>query len=202
MIDTLEFKDYAPLHKIERRVLSQGYYDYNRVQQNFYNVIDTLGSFDKNDFCAAITLRLKNRVKVKKVVDSIETHEYIKTDWRTANSVAKALRFKISAKYWGRKGRKHNKMPMARAIEADKNWFKEHLHILVRFTDLKQYHDENSIESFIRDTCDGFNEINERDKTAVHIRMFRYWNQTNELGNTIEYMCKTTSSKYDPLAEN
>ena len=190
MIDKLEFKDYVPIHRIESRVLANGYYDYTSVERNFNKTLDTLGSLDKNDYCAFITLRLKNKVNG------------IPTGWDTANSVARALRFKISAKYWGRKGRKHNKMPMVRAIEADKNWFKEHLHILVRFQDLKQYYDENSIELFIRDTCNAFNEINERDNTAVSIRMFRYWNNTNELGNTIEYMCKTSSSKYDPLAEN
>ena len=190
MIDTLEFKDYAPLHRIESRILCQGYYEYNSVEKNFYQVLDALGALDKNEYCAFITLRLKNKVSG------------IPTGWDTANSVARALRFKISAKYWGRKGRKHNKMPMVRAIEADKNWFKEHLHILVRFNDLKQYYDEKDIELFIRETCNEFEEINERDNTAVSVRMFRYWNNTNELGNTIEYMCKTSSSKYDPLAEN
>lgn len=190
MIDTLEFKDYAPLHRIESRILCQGYYEYNSVEKNFYQVLDALGALDKNEYCAFITLRLKNKVNG------------IPTGWDTANSVARALRFKISAKYWGRKGRKHNKMPMVRAIEADKNWFKEHLHILVRFNDLKQYYDEKDIELFIRETCNEFEEINERDNTAVSVRMFRYWNNTNELGNTIEYMCKTSSSKYDPLAEN
>ena len=189
MIDTLEFKDYVPIHRIESRVLGNGYYDYSSVEENFYKTLDTLGSLDKKDYCAFITLRLKNKVNG------------IPTGWDTANSVARALRFKISAKYWGRKGRKHNKMPMVRAIEADKNWFKEHLHILVRFQDLKQYYDENSIELFIRDTCNAFNEINERDNDAVKVRIFRYWNNTNELGNTIEYMCKTSSSKYNPLVE-
>jgi len=190
MIEMLDFKDYATIDKIERRTIEQGYYNYNRVQQNFYNALDTLGSLDKNDYCAAITLRLKNKVNG------------IKTDWRTANSVAEALRFKISAKYWGRYGRKYNKMPMVRAIEPNKLWFKEHLHIVVRFKDLKQYYNENDIELFIRDTCNSFEEVNSRDNTAVFIRMFRYWNNTIELGNTIEYICKTTTDKYDPLARN
>lgn len=190
MIDTLEFKDYAPLHRIESRVLSQGYYEYSEVEKNFYKVLDTLGSLDKNEYCAFITLRLKNKVNG------------VPTGWDTANSVARALGFKISAKYWGRKGRKYNKMPMVRAIEADKNWFKEHLHVLVRFHDLKQYYDRKSIELFIRETCNEFEEINERDNTAVRVRMFHYWNNNNELGNTIEYMCKTSSSKYNPLVEN
>ena len=93
-------------------------------------------------------------------------------------------------------------MPMVRAIEANKLWFKEHLHLIIRFKDLKQFYNENDIELFIRECCNNLEEVNERDKTAVFIRMFRYWNDTNELGNTIEYICKTTSNKYDPLAED
>lgn len=187
MIETLDFKDYATTDKIERRTIEQGYYDYNRVQKNFYKAFDALGSLDKIDHCAAITLRLKNKV------------DGILTGWDTANSVANALRFKISAKYWGRLGRKHRKMPFVRAIESNKLWFKEHLHIVVRFKDLKQYHPPEDIRSFIKETCYNLKEVNERDNTAVFIRMFRYWNDTNELGNTIEYICKTSSNHYDPL---
>lgn len=190
MVEMLNFSDYATIDKIERRTIEQGYYDYNRVQKNFYKALDDLGSLDKNDYCAAITLRLKNKVNG------------IKTDWGTANSVADALRFKISAKYWGRYGKKHNKMPMVRSIEPNKLWFKEHLHMVVRFKDLNQYYDEDEIELFIRDTCNNLKEVNERDNTAVFIRMFRYWNSTNELGNTIEYICKTTTDKYDPFAKD
>lgn len=189
MIEKLYFKDYATIDKIERRTIEQGYYDYNRVHKNFNYTLDTLGSLDKNDWCVAITLRLKNKVN------------NIRTDWITANSVARALQFKVSAKYWGKEGRKYNKMPMVRAIEANKLWFKEHLHMVIRFKDLKQYYNEEDIRLFIRDTCYNFEEVNSRDNTAVFIRMFRYWGDTNELGNTIEYICKTTTDHYDPLAQ-
>ena len=77
MIEELDFRHYATIDKVERRTIEQGYYDFNRVQKNFYKALDTLGSLDKNDYCAAITLRLKNKVKG------------ISTDWRTANSVFK-----------------------------------------------------------------------------------------------------------------
>ena len=186
MVRTLEFRDYA-IDKIERRTIEQGYYDYNRVQKNFYKALDTLGSLDKSDHCAAITLRLKNKV------------DGIPTGWDTANSVADALRFKISSKYWGRLGRKYKKMPFVRAIEPNKLWLKEHLHMVVHFKDLKQYYDPEDIRLFIRETCYGLKEVNQRDNTAVFIRMFRYWNDTNELGNTIEYICKTSSKHHDPL---
>ena len=45
MVRTLEFRDYA-IDKIERRTIEQGYYDYNRVQKNFYKELDALGSLD------------------------------------------------------------------------------------------------------------------------------------------------------------
>lgn len=199
MIDKLDFKDYATIDKVERRTIEQGYYDYNRVHKNFNYALDTLGSLDKNDWCVAITLRLKNKVKVEKIINGIKTTEYIPTYWDHCHSVARALQFKVSAKYWGKEGRKYNKMPMVRAIEPDKLWFKEHLHMVIRLKDLKQYYNEEDIRLFIRDTCYNFEEVNSRDNTAVFIRMFRYWGDNNELGNTIEYICKTTTDHYDPL---
>ena len=72
--------------------------------------------------------------------------------------------------------------------------------MVIRFKDLKQYYNEEDIRLFIRDTCYNFEEVNSRDNTAVFIRMFRYWGDNNELGNTIEYICKTTTDQYDPLA--
>mgnify|MGYP003135974950 CR=1 FL=1 len=187
MIESISFEDIATIDRIERRTIEQGYYDYHRVQKNFYKALNTLGSLDKRDLCCAITLRLKNKV------------DGVKTDWRTCNSVSHALSCKTSRKYWGKRS-KYERIPMIRAIEPDKLWFKEHLHIVIRFKDLKQYYEEDEIRQFLDDTCKGFKEINERDQTSVFIRMFRYWNDTNELGNTIEYFCKTTSSKYNPLA--
>jgi hypothetical protein len=92
-------------------------------------------------------------------------------------------------------------MPMVRAIEPHKHWFKEHLHMIIRFQDLNKPYTAQEIESFIRETCNGFKEVNERDATSVFIRMFHYWNDTNELGNSIEYICKTSSFTYDPLIE-
>lgn len=188
MIEQIDFNSIADCNRINRREYEQGYYDYARVKKNFYKVLNTLGTLEPNDLCSFITIRLKNRVGD------------IRTDWITANSVSKALCFKISAKYWGRKGRKHQKMPMVRSIEPNKTWSKEHLHILVRFKELKQYYSSEDIENFLSKTCYDFEEVNSRDKDAVRIRMFRYWNHTNELGNSIEYLCKTTTSKYNPLA--
>ena len=146
MSNALAFSRYATPDTIERRIQKQGYYDYARVHKNFDKAFNALGSLDKNDLCCAITLRLKNQTNGKK------------TYWGTCDSVANALRFKVSAKYWGRKGRKHHhiKMPMVRAIEPHKDWFKEHLHIIIRFKDLKHSYSENEIESFIRETCRSF----------------------------------------------
>ena len=90
MIESISFEDIATIDRIERRTIEQGYYDYHRVQKNFYKALNTLGSLDKRDLCCAITLRLKNKV------------DGVKTDWITCNSVSHALSCKTSRKYWGK----------------------------------------------------------------------------------------------------
>ena len=167
--------------------------------------MNVLGDFDKTEYIAALTLRLKNKVKVKKIIEGVETFEYIPTDYRVALSVANAISIKLTRKFWGRKGR-YNKMPMVFSIESSKNWDKEHIHALIRFTDLKQYDSPNELSMILRGLCYTFDEVNRRDHTAVEIRMFHYMkNQTKELGSSIEYICKSSANfkdhSYNPLLD-
>tara|TARA_Y100000356_G_C11254530_1_gene289252 strand:- start:1360 stop:1980 length:621 start_codon:yes stop_codon:yes gene_type:complete len=201
----LTFEEYIDNNKIAYRVAKQGYYDIDSVKKNFYKVLNVLGAFDKTEYIAALTLRLKNKVKVKKIVDGVETFEYIPTDYPVAKSVANAISIKLTRKFWGRKGR-YNKMPMVFSIESSKNWDKEHIHALIRFTDLKQYYSPNELSMILRSLCYTFDEVNRRDHTAVEIRMFHYCeNQTKELGSSIEYICKSSANfkdhSYNPLLD-
>ena len=201
----ITFEEYIDNNKIAFRIAKQGFYDIDSVKSNFYKVLDILGDFDKTEYIAALTLRLKNKVKVKKIIEGVETFDYIKTDYPIAKSVANAISIKTTKKFWGRKGR-YNKMPMVFAIESSKNWDKEHIHALIRFTDLKQYYSLNELSMILRGLCYNFEEVNSRDHTAVEIRMFHYCeNETKQLGNSIEYICKSTANfkdhSYDPLLD-
>ena len=178
----LTFEDYIDNNKIAFRISKQGYYDIDSVKNNFYKVLNFLGAFDKTEYIAALTLRLKNKVKVKKIIDGVETFEYIPTDYRVAQSVANAISIKLTRKFWGRKGR-YNKMPMVFSIESSKNWDKEHIHALIRFTDLKQYYSPNELSMILRGLCYTFDEVNRRDHTAVEIRMFHYCETQTALEN-------------------
>ena len=170
----LAFKDYI---KFERED-----YEPVAVEKNFYKVLDHLGELDKNETIAAITLRLKG-----------------KADWRTANNVANGFEFRISRKFWGRKSR-YKKLPMVFAIESSRKWDKDHLHGLIRIQDPKQPYTEQEIIKILKETSHSFNEVNKRDPDAVITRTFPFCEDiTKQLGNSIEYVCKTSSKHYDPL---
>ena len=199
----LTFEDYIDNNKIAFRIAKQGYYDIDSVKSNFEKVLSILGDLDKTEHIAALTLRLKNRVKVRKVIQGIETTEYIKTDYPIAKSVANAISIKTTKKFWGRKGR-HNKMPMVFSIESSKNWDKEHIHALIRFKDLKQHYEPDQLSMILRGICNDFEEVNSKDHTAVEISMFHYCDdETKKLGSSIEYICKSSANfkdhSYDPL---
>jgi len=201
----ITFEEYIDKNKIAYRIAKQGYYDINNVKSNFYKALSILGDLDKTEYIAALTLRLKNKVKVKKIINDVETFEYIKTDYPIALSVANAISIKTTKRFWGRKGR-YKKMPIVFAIESSKNWDKEHIHALIRFADLKQYYSANELSMILRDICYSFDEVNSRDLTAIEIRMFHYCeNETKQLGNSIEYICKSTANfkdhSYDPLLD-
>ena len=202
-IEMICFEEIIDRDTIAIRLDKQGYYDIDNVKKNFKKVLSLLGKFDSNDYCAFLTLRLKNKVKVKRVIEGVETIEYTKPCYAIAKSVAKAISLKLTRKFWGRKG-KYDKIPMVFSIESNKDWDKDHIHALIRFSEPKQYYSENEISMILRSICNGLEEVNSKDHTAVEIRMFHYCeNEANKLGNYIEYICKTTANlkehSYDPL---
>ena len=173
-ISTLDFNNYIKLKR-------EGY-DLVAVEKNFYKVLDIPGDLDENETIAAITLRLKG-----------------KADWITANNVANGFEFRISRKFWGRKSR-YKKLPMVFAIESSRKWDKDHLHGLIRIQDPKQAYTEQEIINILKETSHSFNEVNKRDPDAVITRTFPFCeDMTKQLGNSIEYVCKTSSKHYDPL---
>ena len=171
----LDFKDYMKLHREEYCVPS--------VEKNFYKVQSILGPTERNDTLISITIRLKG-----------------KADWITANNVANGYEFRVSRKFWGRRSR-YRKLPMVFAIESSRKWDKDHLHALIRICNLKKPYTEQEIINIAREIALSFEEVNKRDPDAVSIRTFPFCEDiTKQLGNSIEYVCKTSSKHYDPLA--
>ena len=170
----LDFNDYAKHNR-------KGY-EAAAVEKDFYKVLDVLGELNPNETIAAITLRLKG-----------------KADWRTANDVANGFEFRISRKFWGRKS-KYRKLPMVFAIESNKRCDKDHLHGLIRIQDPKQPYTDQEIIKILKETAHSFNEVNKRDPDAVITRTFPFCeDKYKQLGNSIEYVCKTSSRHYPPL---
>ena len=89
---------------------------------------------------------------------------------------------------------------MVFAIESSRKWDKDHLHGLIRIQDPKQPYTEQEIIKILKETSHSFNEVNKRDPDAVITRTFPFCEDiTKQLGNSIEYVCKTSSKHYDPL---
>ena len=170
----LDFNDYAKHNR-------KGY-EAAAVEKDFYRVLDVLGELNPNETIAAITLRLKG-----------------KADWRTANDVANGFEFRISRKFWGRKS-KYKKLPMVFAIESNRRGDKDHLHGLIRIQDPKQPYTDQEIIKILKETAHSFNEVNKRDPDAVITRTFPFCeDKYKQLGNSIEYVCKTSRRHYPPF---
>ena len=185
------------------RISKQGFYDINAAEKNFNRVLIELGSEPSTDQVCLLTVRLKNRFKVKRLVDEATINTTEKTDYRTACSVASALQKKITRRFWKRKGRNES-LPMVFSIESSKDYDKEHIHAIIRFSELKQYFSNEEITSIIRKICNSLDEINEKDHTAIDIRMIHYCEDLyGSLGHAIEYICKTSANyndhQYDPI---
>jgi len=184
------------------RLLEQGYYDIKWVKKRFYEALSLLGKPDKRDTLVAITLRLKNKVKVKTITEGVVSYEYVKTDWRVANAAANALRIKANNKFKSRSNRK-DLLPYVRAIETNRNGDKDHIHALIRMNDLKRYYEPYEISDIITKIAYGLEEVNSRDKgdnPAVKVRTFPYCeDRCKVLGRSIEYICKTSTNACNPL---
>lgn len=170
----LDFNEYMQLNRKE--------YDKQSVEKNFYKVQSILGSTNANNTIVAITIRLKG-----------------KADWITANNVANGFEFRISRRFWGRKSR-YVKLPMVFSIESSRKWDKDHIHGLIHIRDLKRPYTEQDIINITKETALSFDEVNKRDPDAVIIRTFPFCeDKTKQLGNSIHYLCKTSTKHYNPL---
>lgn len=165
-------------------------YHHREVEKNFYAVLDKLGEPKGNDYAAFITIRLKS-----------------KSDWVIANNAANALEYFICKYFWRRKGRKMletGSAPFVSSVEHNLNRIKDHIHAIVRLPELKEDYTEEEIRDQITRIALGLKEVNIRNPDAVRVRMFPFCDaiqkNANEIGNSIEYICKTSSKHYNPLS--
>jgi len=157
------------------------------VKKNFYKVQRTLGEQNSNELITFITIRLKSKVNG------------VPTDWIIANSVSNALQIKVSKAFCGRKSR-YVKLPYASSIESSRGWNKEHIHVLIRMSDLKEEQTNYGIETIIRSICLSFEEVNNHIPDSVLIRTFPFLeNKSKVVGNAIHYICKSSTKVYNPL---
>lgn len=91
-------------------------------------------------------------------------------------------------------------MPFVSSIENNKNWDKEHLHILIRMSEIELAIEDFEIEAILRVICLNLKEVNKNFPDSVNIRTFPYLeNQYKTVGNAIHYVCKTSKTSYNPL---
>ena len=85
------------------------------------------------------------------------------------------------------------------SIEYDKEHLTFHFHALLLLKELKMDLADDEIEDIIVETLKSLEETNEKNAGMVKLRMFPFCGETRELGETIQYLVKTSSNKHEPL---
>lgn len=164
-------------------------YHHKEVEKSFNEALDKLGKPDGSDDAAFITLRLKS-----------------KADRVIASSVSNTLEWKLCKYFWGRKGKKmliNHSAPYVPSVETNLMRMKDHIHAIIRLKDIKRFHTKDEIKDKIKEIALDIDEVNQKDPDAIDIRIFPFSDKTEEqereVGNTIEYICKTSSKHIRPL---
>lgn len=166
-------------------------YHHKEVEKRFYEALDKLGEPTGTDDAAFITLRLKS-----------------KSDWIIANNASTALEYKLCKYFWRKKGKKmliNHSAPFVSSIEHNLIRIKDHIHAIIRLKDLKQDYSHQEIKDKIIEIALGLEEVNAECPDAVRVRIFPFCDiteeQAKEVGNSLEYICKTSSKHYNPLCK-
>ena len=164
-------------------------YHHKEVEKRFYEALDKLGEPNGTDDAVFITLRLKS-----------------KSDKIIASSASYALEWKLCKYFWRKKGKKmliSGTAPYVSSIEENLIRIKDHIHAIIRLKDLKQDFTHQEIEDNITQIALSLDEVNSNNPDAVKVRIFPFCDmseeQAKEVGNSIEYICKTSSKHNNPL---
>jgi hypothetical protein len=168
-------------------------YHHKEVEKRFKEALKILGEPKGNDYAVFITLRLKG-----------------KSDWITANNASNRLEWKLCKYLWKTKGKymlKNGTAPYVSSIEHNLFRIKDHIHAVIRLSNsdlnLPQYYSLDEIQDKIKEIALDMEEVDKKNPDNVCIRIFPYTDKTEEqekeVGNTLEYICKTSSKHHNPL---
>ena len=164
-------------------------YHHKEVEKRFHEALDKLGEPTGADDAVFITLRLKS-----------------KSDKIIASAASYALEWKLCKFFWRKKGKKmliSGTAPYVSSIEENPIRIKDHIHAIIRLKDLKQDYSHQEIKDKIAEIALGLEEVNAKCPDAVKVRIFPFCDmseeQAKEVGNSLEYICKTSSKHNNPL---
>ena len=183
----MDFEKYVKHERYSSDYLHE--YHHKEVEKRFYQVLDKIG--EPTGTCDAVFVTLRLKGKPDKIIA-----------WNTAN----ALEYKLCKHFWRRKGKKmliNNSTPFIASVEENLDTAKDHVHAIIVLKDLKQYYSHKELEKIIIETASNLKEINKKCPDAVKIRIFPFCDRTEKearaVGNSIEYICKTSSKHNNPL---
>ena len=172
-IHLLNFNDYRKDLRIS--------YNAKCVEEDFYNVLGVIGEPEKNCKCCFLSVKLKGK----------------NADWLVANNACNAFEIKFKRYFWKNNWRKMN--TFVAGIEYDKEVMLYHFHTLLILKDLKKEYSNHEITSILTFIIKGLDETNEKNANVVKIRIFPFCVETTDLGDTIEYLVKSSSKTHKPL---
>ena len=157
-------------------------YHHHEVEKRFYEAQELLGSPVDSDLIGFITLRFKN-----------------KSDWVVANNALNSYECRVNRSL-SDEFTIANSIPFVTSIESSMTRLKDHAHVIVRLTGSLAQHPEFELEDLFKYEAYSLDEVNHRNADSVKVRIFPFCGNSYQLGNHLEYICKTSSRHYNPLA--
>lgn len=155
-------------------------YHHKEVEKRFNEALEALGTPLDSDYIAFVTLRFKG-----------------KSDWVVCNNALHS--YERSVARWFSES---NPPPISfvTSIESSQARLKDHAHIILRLSGSGHEYHDCELEALLRYEALRLEEINHRNTDSVKVRMFPFCGNSYQLGNHLEYICKTSSRHYNPLA--
>lgn len=157
-------------------------YHHNEVEKRFYEAQQLLGSPSDSDLIGFITLRFRE-----------------KSDWVVANNALNSYEYRLNRSLLD-DFTIANSIPFVTSIESSMTRLKDHAHVIVRLTGPLAQYPEFELEELLKHEAYGLDRVNHRSADSVQVRIFPFCGNSYQLGNHIEYICKTSSKHYNPLA--
>lgn len=168
----LNFEDYRQDNRLQ--------YSASYVKENFNKIQRILGEPDKVSKVIFLSVKLKGK----------------NADYISACNACNAFEMKIKRSFYGNKWFHMNNF--IGSIEFDKEHLTYHFHCILILKNIKRGSVDES-ESIVISTLKSLKETNSKNAEMVKYRDFLFDVNTRELGETIHYLVKTSSSNQNPL---